>query len=283
MPTLVRTWNVFHGRAIEPGAGGGQAGGIAATGTLPEMLELATRDRPAVLCLQEVPPAALPQLADWSGMDVYAAIAQPPSLGPLPLSARLGQRLTDLAPATLRAAFSGQANAILVRRDLAASDHAELHLNEPGFVRATASLLGLDPLARLAWEKERRVAQALRLRLPDGRTLRLVALHATSSPADPAVPDAEVARAAAWLEGLAAGARDDVAFLAGDLNVPPHASPALQRLRHEGFSEPAPWIDQLVVRGAATLGPPVTWPPEARARPDGLLLSDHAPVEVTIA
>ena len=75
----------------------------------------------------------------------------------------------------------------------------------------------------------------------------------------------------------------DVAVLAGDLNVPPHASPALERLAVQGFSAPAPWIDQILVRGAATHGPPVTWPAEARARPDGLLLSDHAPVEVTIA
>lgn len=281
MPTLVRSWNVFHGRAVRPGEGDGHHG-IGATGLLGEMAALAARrGAPAIVCLQEVPPAALPHLADATGMDVYAAIAQPASLGPLPLPVGLAQRLTDLAPATVRAAVSGQANAILVRHGLAASEHAELRLNEPGFVAATSALLGLDPLARLAWEKERRVAQALRLRLPGGRTLRLVALHATSFPSDPAVPDAEVARAAAWLHELAAP--DDIAVLAGDLNVPPHASPALERLVEQGFSEPAPWIDQILVRGAATAGPPVTWPAEARARPDGLLLSDHAPVEVTIA
>jgi hypothetical protein len=230
--------------------------------------------------LQEVPPAALPHLADWSGMDVYAAIAQAPALGPLPLPTRAAQWLTDLAPRTLRGAVSGQANAILVRRDLAVAGHEQLPLNPPDVVAAGAALLGLDPLARLAWEKEARVAQTLRARLPDGRALRLVHLHATSFPSDPAVPDAEIARAAAWLHDLAAPG--DIEVLAGDLNAPPAAAPALARLQAQGFSQPAPWIDQVIVRAAAVLGPPVTWPAEAHSR-DGLTLSDHSPVEVTIA
>lgn len=275
MPTLVRSWNLFHGRALGPD------GRIAATGLIQELVEWAAHvGDPAVVCLQEVPPAALPQLADWSGMDVYAAIAQPPGLGPLLLPTRAAQWLTDLAPRVLRGAFSGQANAILVRRDLTVVGHEQLPLNPPEVVAAGAALLGLDPLARLAWEKEARVAQTLRVRLSDGRALRLVHLHATSFPSDPAVPDAEIARAAAWLHELAAPG--DIEVLAGDLNAPPTAAPALARLHAEGFSRPAPWIDQVVVRGAAVTGPPVTWPEEARTR-DGLILSDHSPVEVTIA
>ena len=276
MPTLLRTWNLFHGRAV------GTDGRIAANGRLQEMVRRVAREgSPAVVCLQEVPPALLPRLADWSGMDVYAAIAQPASLGPLPIPATLAQRVTDLAPATLRAAFSGQANAILAQPALRATEHAELHLNEPGFVNQTAALLGLDPIARVAWGRERRVAQALRLRLPDGRSLRLVATHATSFPSDPAVPDAEVARAAAWLERLAAA--DDLAVLAGDLNVPAAASPALQALAAEGYSAPGPWIDHILVRPGGERLQGVTWRDQARATAGGLLLSDHSPVEVTIA
>ena len=276
MPTLLRTWNLFHGRATGPD------GRIAATDRLREMVErVACQGSPAIVCLQEVPPALLPRLADWSGMDVYGAIAQPASLGPLPIPATLAQRLTGLAPATLRGAFSGQANAILVAPGLRATEHTELHLNEPGIVHQTAALLGLDPVARVAWGRERRVAQALRVELPGGRSLRLVATHATSFPSDPAVPDAEVARAAAWLERLAAG--DDVAVLAGDLNVPAAASPALQGLAAAGFSPPGPWIDHVLVRPGARATAPVTWPDEARTTADGLLLSDHSPVEVTIA
>ena len=38
-------------------------------GYLREMIELATEDRPAIVCLQEMPVWALPQLAGWSGME----------------------------------------------------------------------------------------------------------------------------------------------------------------------------------------------------------------------
>ena len=268
MPTLVRTWNLFHGNASPP----------AGASYLEEMIALATADGPALLCLQEVPPAALPRLEEWSGMACHGVVARAPSLGPLPIPVALGAWLTRLDPARLRSLCSGQANAVLVRRDIAVLDCATLALNPPQFVRTTAALLGLDRIAALAWAKEPRVAQALHLRLPDGRALRLVHTHATSFPSDPAVPDAEVARAAGWLRALAAPG--EIAILAGDLNVPPAASPALQALAAAGFSAPADWIDQVLVRGATTAAP-LAWQPDRRARA-GRLLSDHAPVEVTI-
>jgi hypothetical protein len=282
MPTLVRTWNLFHGNA--PAAGGG----IAATGLLREMVAAITApdpdtgELPAIVCLQEVPPAALRHLAAWSGMQCHGAIASPPSIGPFAIPIGLGERITQLNPAVLRSAFRGQANAVLVRDGIAVLGATDGQLNGTELRDPSAALLGLDPLARLAWAKERRALQTLRLRLPDGRALRLVHAHATSFPSDPAIPDAEVAH----LGRLLAAAADpgEIAVLAGDLNVPPHASPALQALRDSGFSEPAPWIDQILVRGAklAPPGHPVTWPDERRTHA-GLLLSDHAPVEVTIA
>lgn len=62
--------------------------------------------------------------------------------------------------------------------------------------------------------------------------------------------------------------------LAGDVNLrPPYDL--------EGFSEPlAGSIDQILVRGLPAT-PPVAWPAERR-RMRGKLLSDHAPVEVTV-
>ena len=280
MPTLVRSWNLFHGNASRP------AGGVAASGLLEEMVRLIAGpgpagERPSIVCLQEVPPVALPLLEDWSGMAAHGVVAREPSLGPLRLPTRLAARLTRIEPARLRSAFSGQANAVLVRRDLAVIAQETLPLNPTDFASSTARLLELDPLAVLAWLKEPRVAQALRLRLPDGRTLALVHTHCTSFPSDPAVPDAEVARAARWLHEVAAPG--EIAVLAGDLNVPPHASPALCALVESGFSPAAQWIDQVLVRGAALAPPgrPVTWPDEHRTVA-GLLLSDHAPVEVTI-
>ena len=269
MPTLVRTWNLFHGNTAPPGG----------SSYLEEMVALASADAPALLCLQEVPPSALPRLAEWSGMACHGVVARAPSLGPLPISVALGARITRLAPARLRSLVSGQANAVLVRRDVAVLDGATLALNPPDFVRSSAALLGLDAVAALAWVREPRIAQALRLRLPDGRALRLVHLHATSFPSDPAVPDAEVARAAGWLRSLAVPG--EIAVLAGDLNVPPAASAALQALATAGFSPPADWIDQVLVRGAAASAP-LAWEPDRRSRA-GHLLSDHAPVEVTIA
>ncbi len=268
MPTLVRSWNLFHGNTAPPDG----------ASHLEEMIALATADAPALLCLQEVPPSALPQLEEWSGMSCHGVVARAPSLGPLPIPVALGAWLTRLDPARLRSLCSGQANAVLVRRDIAVLGSETLALNPPDFVRATAALIGLDRLATLAWAKEPRVAQALRLRLPDGRALRLVHLHATSFPSDPAVPDAEVARAAGWLRALARP--DEIAVLAGDFNVPAHASAGLQELAAAGFSPSADWIDHVLVRDTAASAP-LAWEP-ARRTCAGRLLSDHAPVEVTI-
>ncbi|MGH2970787.1 MAG: endonuclease/exonuclease/phosphatase family protein [Gaiellaceae bacterium] len=69
-------------------------------------------------------------------------------------------------------------------------------------------------------------------------------------------------------------AHGDSTVLAGDFNLkPPYEL--------EGFSAPlAGSIDQVLVRGLPSTGP-FAWPAERR-RLDGKLLSDHAPVEVTV-
>ena len=92
--------------------------------------------------------------------------------------------------------------------------------------------------------------------------------------------DAEVLRAAWFLDGLAAP--DEPVILAGDLNVPADLSRTLLDLagREWGFSAPGEGLDHVLVRGAKA-GTPVRWPAERR-RLDGRLLSDHMPVEVRV-
>ena len=60
----------------------------------------------------------------------------------------------------------------------------------------------------------------------------------------------------------------------------PVESRTLAGLAEWGFSEPGPGIDHVLVRGDAP-SPLEAWPLERR-RHDGRVLSDHAPVELTI-
>jgi hypothetical protein len=100
---LVRTWNVFHGNT-KP---------TSRRSFLEAAVRLAVADAPDVVCLQELPAWSLPRLAAWSGYSVMPALADPPSIGPLPSTPRIGRALTSLHPGFLRSAFSGQGNAVL--------------------------------------------------------------------------------------------------------------------------------------------------------------------------
>lgn len=266
----VRSWNLFHGNAVPPGR----------RAYLREMVELAASGGPAVVCLQEVPVWALDRLEAWSGMAAVPALARPPRLGPLPIPAELGRRLTDVHPGVLRSAFSGQGIAILVRRDLCVLEAHELELNDPAFRRAQARWLALPLVARLAWAKERRVAQAVRLSVPDGGTVLVVNLHATAYRPDARLADAELLRAAVWADALA-GAEEPL-VLAGDFNRRVGRSWTLRELLGEewGFAGGGPGIDLVLARGLP-VGEPDAWPP-ARRRVGGRLLSDHAPVEAVV-
>lgn len=243
------------------------------------MVGLASADRPAIVCLQEVPPWALDELGRWSGMTVYGEVAAPPRIGPFPSTASLGRLLT-VDHGLFRSAFTGQANAILVDPGLEAAGSEALVLNDADFRAVQAEWLGLDLVARLAWGKERRVCQAVRIRLPDGRTALVANLHATGLP-DDRIPDAELLGAASFADGLARPG--DVCVLAGDFNVLATRSRTLSDLTGSdwGFSEAGEGLDQVLVRGASVVDRR-RWPSERR-RVDGRLLSDHAPVEVEIA
>jgi endonuclease/exonuclease/phosphatase family metal-dependent hydrolase len=196
------------------------------------------------------------------------------------LTAGLGRRLTAVHPLRFRGAFEGQANAVLLSPSLRALEQRTIVLNPIQFRRVQARWLRLHPVFELAWAKERRVCQAVRLRLHDGRTALVANLHATSSH-ERRIPDAELLRAATFADGLAAPG--EICVLAGDFNVSPAGSRTLADLAAPewGFSPPGAGIDHVLVRGAEA-GPLERWSIQRR-RFEGYVLSDHAPVEVRIS
>jgi endonuclease/exonuclease/phosphatase family metal-dependent hydrolase len=255
---LIRSWNLYHGNSSPPGR----------RSHLGEMVRLASADHPDVLLLQEVPAWAVGLLADWSGMTAFADVAQRPQLGPFPISTPLGRKLTAVDHGRLRSAFSGQANAILLGPGLEATDHESLTLNPASFRREQARVLGLDLVERLAWAKERRICQAVRL----DRGMVVANLHASGSLGDARIPAAELARAAEFAEGLAR--EGDSVVIGGDFNC------VAAHIALSGYSDPGPGIDHIAVRGAAP-SPLRVWMDDLRRR-NGVLLSDHAPLELSL-
>lgn len=245
------------------------------------MIRLASDDRPDVLCLQELPVWALPRLEAWSGMTAVSAVARRPMLGPVPGSAEVGRVLTDVDHALLRSAFTGQANAILLAPGLRVLERREVALNPYRFRSVQARRLGLAVVPRLVWSKERRVCQVVRVRGGDD-TIVVANLHATGYTPDKRLADAELLRAAVFVDGVATP--DEPVVLAGDFNVSVSISQTLADLTTEewGFEGPTPsGIDHVLVRGASG-GPPRRWERDRRVR-HGRVLSDHAPVERELA
>ena len=237
------------------------------------MIRLATADDPDVLCVQEVPAWAL-------GLFTAGEVAARPRLGPIPINAGFGQRLTRPHQGFFRSAFSGQGNAILVGPGPRLLSRSALTLNPRRFRDSQARLLGLGARARAAWARERRNVQAVRIADETGRTFMIANLHCTSYAADRRLADAELLRAA-WF-AVSEAQPEDVVVLAGDFNVTADRSSTLRDLTNEewGFSEPGPGIDHILVRGAPST-PVRRWPDERRVH-GGRVLSDHAPVELDI-
>jgi endonuclease/exonuclease/phosphatase family metal-dependent hydrolase len=228
---LLRSWNVFHGNAYPP----------RRRGFLHEMLELVSAEKPDIVCLQELPVWSLVQLQAWTGMASRPAITRPP-LWPTPVWAWI----TRLHQGIFRSTFSGQANAILVRRDHALEDLGQHQISDTG--------------------RERRICQAVRV---DG-SIVVANLHASNEFRRPEIPRSELGRARAFAEELAGPS--ECVVLAGDFNL---HDPWL-----DGYSPPGPGIDHVLVRGS-TIGPLEVWPIERRTHA-GVVLSDHAPVELRI-
>jgi endonuclease/exonuclease/phosphatase (EEP) superfamily protein YafD len=253
---LVRTWNLFHGKTVPPGR----------TTHLEEMVRLAAADRPDVLLLQELPLWALPELEGWSGMTAFTQVAHR-----TPLGATLGGRITALDPGLLRSAVSGQGQAILLDRSLEPFDYHAFVLNPRDFRRQQR--VGWE--AQLTWCKERRILQAVRVALPDARQALVANLHATNRAQ---LAELELQRAVEFFLALARAGEIDV--FAGDFNVRA-GSDVLRYFEDLGFSGGGPSVDHVLVRGAP-VSPVEPWP-EERRRIDGVLVSDHSPLEVRIS
>src|SRR5438309_7766367 len=114
MRLLVRTWNVFHGNTSPP----------RRRAFLDEMVRLAGRDRPDVLCLQELPLWALRRLEAWTGMNMVADVTRR-----APLGALVGRLMTALDHGLFRSALTGQANAILLSRGFEVHERRSTGLN----------------------------------------------------------------------------------------------------------------------------------------------------------
>jgi Endonuclease/Exonuclease/phosphatase family len=263
---LVRSWNLYHGRSHPPDG----------VDYLEAAIRLASVDRPHVLCLQEVPPWALERLPDWTGMLAFGDVTRRPSLGLLPLSPRHGRWLTSLKPRLFRSAFTGQANAIVVRPELAPRNHRSLCLNPRDFRRRFGGQYSRRD--HMAWRRERRCCQTLEITLPDGRPALVANLHATNHLPNGELAELELQHALRLLEGLVPAG--EAIILAGDFNREPSRSQAFEALDRLGFSAPGAAIDHVLVRGAdaSRLS---AWDSERRRR-HGVLLSDHAPVELEI-
>jgi endonuclease/exonuclease/phosphatase family metal-dependent hydrolase len=165
-----------------------------------------------------------------------------PALWPAPVSAWI----TRLHQGLLRSTISGQANAILVRQGHRVEDLGQRQISDPG--------------------RERRVCQAIRV----NHRLIVANLHATNEFQRPNIPRAELTRARALVEELAGP--DDCVVLAGDFN--------LHDAWLNGYSPPGPGIDHILARGAIAASIEV-WPVERRTQ-CGIVLSDHAPVELAM-
>jgi endonuclease/exonuclease/phosphatase family metal-dependent hydrolase len=240
------------------------------------MVRLVCEGEPAIVVLQELAAWSLDRVAAWSGYAAYGDVAAQPRL-----PRRFGELITDLDPNLIRSAVEGQANAILVERGLRASDHVALALNPRRYRDRLANSFALGARARIAWARERRIVQAVRVRLEDGRTVVVANFHATSYRTDKRLADAELLRAATFADGLAEPGEPVV--LAGDFNVTVVTSPTLRALSGPewGFSAAGPGVDHVLVRGLDVVRAESRWPDDFR-RHQGVLLSDHAPVEIEV-
>jgi endonuclease/exonuclease/phosphatase family metal-dependent hydrolase len=263
---VVRTWNVFHGNASPP----------ERHAFLPEMVRLVTRDDPAIVLLQELPVWSLRLLGGWSGMTAVGAVAARPLLGSWPAALEAERRLTELNAGLFRSALTGQGNAVLFTESLRVLERRTIRLNPLTFRRQEARRLGLTWQEVVRWGKNRRVCQALRVRRNDA-TLVVANVHATGR-RDKRIPDAELLRAASFVDGFAEP--NEPIVLAGDFNLTVHNSRVLRELTRKewGFDGATPTgIDHVLVRDLEA-GPPSVWPVERRTIGQRIL-SDHAPVE----
>ncbi len=268
---LVRAWNLFSGNTSPSGR----------HSYLREMIELVTADRPAIVCLQEVPAWALDSVGKWAGMQAVTARTRRPKLGPIAIPGGVGRRLTSIHAGRARSAFGGQGNVILLPKQVRLRQTKQITLNTNVFCEEQAAKLGLTPKDARWWERERRVCHLAKLEFGDRRRMLVANLHATNQPADLRLANAELRRAVSFVDR--ASEMDEVVILAGDFNTTLEESETLRELTtrpDDPYSATGPRIDHILVRGAVPSGVRV-WSDDDR-RLGEKLLSDHAPVELEV-
>jgi Endonuclease/Exonuclease/phosphatase family len=269
---LIRTWNLFHGNTLPPGR----------RAYLREMVELATADKPAIVCFQEVPAWGLDLVGEWAGMRAITFRTRRPTVGPFPIPAGGGRRLTAINSGVLRSAFAGQGNVTLMPADATVRESKAITLNTNPFCEEQGGRFGLDAKMMRWWERERRVCQLVKFEMPNRRRFLVANVHATSYALDPRLADAELTRAARFVDR--ASELEEVVIMAGDFNITREASATMKGLMEapveSRWSQSGPQIDHVLVRGAVVRSGRV-WPESERAY-NGRLLSDHAPVDVEL-
>lgn len=154
----------------------------------------------------------------------------------------LAGRATRLHNGLLRSAICGQANAMLVPREPDAEDLGATQVSGHGHERRVCHAIRVDGIVVTNTHLS---SAGHRQRSELERVLDFAEAHAR--PGEPVV-------------------------VAGDLNL---ADPTLA-----GFSAPGPGIDHVLVRGAPAT-PLAVWPEERRVQ-NGVVLSDHPPVELRV-
>ena len=204
------------------------------------------REMIALAAADEPDVLCLQEIPVWAvgRLGVWSGMQEFPAIARHGLpTVRLAGWATRLHNGLLRSAIVGQANVILVSTAHTTHD------------------LGSEKVSHLGIE--RRVCQAVRL---DGE---LVVVNTHLSNLGHGQRD-ELLRTLEFADQTAAPG--EPLALAGDFN--------LREAHLDGFTEPGPGIDHVLVRGADA-GPLVVWPEERRSQ-NGVVLSDHAPVEVLV-
>ena len=200
-----------------------------------------------LVCEDEPEVVCLQELPVWgiSRLDEWSSMKVFPVVARPPrVPGRIGVRVTRMNQGFFRSAFVGQANAVLVSRSLVAEDRGYLRISDPG--------------------RERRVVQAVGVA---GRYV-IANLHANHGAE---VAQLETERSRTFAE--AASRPGETLVLAGDFNR--------LDVRLDNYSAASTGVvDHILVSGASGSAP-VVWPRERREL-DGVVLSDHAPVDVTI-